>query len=163
MDETDRLLDLADRRDITNLRYSYSHAIDACEWERWGDLFCADGVWNPRGRSPQEGPDEIREFGETELDEEYLFTFHEALLPAITLDGDEATGEWYLRFTYADHDGVAGVKFGRYRDRYCRTEDGWKFAEVRAEITAHSGTTFGYDVVADDYYERDVVRFRVDD
>jgi ketosteroid isomerase-like protein len=159
MSSTVDAAELADRHAITDLRYQYSHTIDACDWERWGSLFTTDAVWNPDGRSPQVGPAEIREFGETVLAEEYVFTCHEAFMPSLDVDGDAAAGEWYLRFTYADRDGIAGTKFGRYRDEYRRTDEGWKFSYIRAEITAYTGSTFTYDEAYDDYYDVDLVRF----
>lgn len=160
MSSTKQPEEVVDTLAIVELRSEYAHAIDSCDWERWASLFCDDTVWHPEGRDPQTGPEEIYEFGSTVLDTEYAYTCHEAFMPAVSIEGDTATGDWYLRLTYADYDGVAGWKLGTYLDEYRKTAEGWKFAEVRAEIDFHTGETFSYDTVADEHYEKDLVSLR---
>jgi len=154
-----QLQTLLDRAAIVELRHEYAHCIDRCEWDRWAELFCEDAHVTYEGRPDLKGRDEIREFGASVLNREYAFTYHEALLPVVLVDGDTATGEWYLRLYYAGCEGGAGLRLGRYSDEYRRTEEGWKFAAVSTEICAHTGSTFDYAVVPDGHYEKDLVEF----
>ena len=65
-----------------------------------------------------------------------IVTMHHVHHPEITVDGDTATGRWYL------HDQVlsAELRFklegaAFYEDRYVRTPDGWKVAHTGYERT----------------------------
>jgi hypothetical protein len=65
-----------------------------------------------------------------------VITEHRVTHPEITVSGDEASGGWYLQ----DRVIVADVNFmligaAFYRDRYRRTEDGWKISATGYERT----------------------------
>jgi hypothetical protein len=58
-----------------------------------------------------------------------VITEHRVTHPEIQVDGDEATGTWYLqdRVIVADFNFMLfGAAF--YEDRYRRTPDGWKIS-----------------------------------
>ena len=62
---------------------------------------------------------------------EGMLTLHQAHHPEITVDGDTATGHWYLY----DKVIVEAFKFvlegaAFYTDRYTRTADGWKLSHT---------------------------------
>jgi hypothetical protein len=62
---------------------------------------------------------------------EGLISMHHAHHPEITVDGDEATGRWYLedKVIVPELDFVLeGAAF--YTDRYVRTPDGWRIART---------------------------------
>ncbi len=45
----------------------------------------------------------------------------------VTLDGDEATGSWFVTEYGRYRDGNETFLGGRYRDRYVKTSEGWRF------------------------------------
>ena len=60
-----------------------------------------------------------------------MLTLHQAHHPEIAVDGDTATGDWYLQ----DKVIVEAFKFvlegaGFYSDRYTRTGDGWRMTHT---------------------------------
>ena len=52
--------------------------------------------------------------------------------PVIDIDGDTARGRWTVmaRHTTRGEDAHTGVAYGRYAERYLRTPDGWRIAEL---------------------------------
>lgn len=67
---------------------------------------------------------------------EGLVTLHQAHHPEITVDGDTATGRWYL------HDQVISAEYrfklegaAFYEDRYARTPEGWKVSHTGYQRT----------------------------
>ncbi len=62
---------------------------------------------------------------------EGLISMHHAHHPEISVDGDEATGRWYLEdkvIVPELHFVLEGAAF--YTDRYVRTPDGWRIAHT---------------------------------
>jgi hypothetical protein len=62
---------------------------------------------------------------------EGLITMHQVHHPEITVDGDTATGRWYLHdkvFVEAFRFMLEGGAF--YADRYVRTPDGWRVSHT---------------------------------
>ena len=62
---------------------------------------------------------------------EGMLTLHQAHHPEIEVDGDTATGRWYLQ----DKVIIEAFKFvlegaALYKDRYVRTPDGWRIAHT---------------------------------
>ena len=65
-----------------------------------------------------------------------VLTEHRVTHPEITVAGDDATGTWYLqdRVIVAEFDFMLiGAAF--YRDRYRRTDDGWKISSTGYDRT----------------------------
>jgi hypothetical protein len=79
------------------------------------------------------GPEEIRVGGER-LQEAWDFFVQTTHPGTVRLDGDTATGRAYLHETVRLKNGVQGINYAVYHDRYRRTEDGWRFAERVYEI-----------------------------
>lgn len=126
----------SDRQSIQELRANYSHTIDhgiqSGEWDEFLALYTDDAIVD----YPQEtlqGPQEIETFAEG-LQEAYEFTMHTAQMPRVKVDGDEATGEWYLVVFYAAADGSEGYALGRYEDNYRVVDDEWKFSGIKARV-----------------------------
>jgi hypothetical protein len=78
-----------------------------------------------------EGREAIRAFLEA-LPEQLSFALHWVMNPRITIDGDVATGRWYLLepCTAAGSErAIWGA--GRYEERYVRIGGEWKFQDVK--------------------------------
>ena len=65
-----------------------------------------------------------------------IVTMHHVHHPEISVDGDSATGRWYLydKVLAPEHDFyLEGAAF--YEDSYLRTSEGWKIARTGYERT----------------------------
>ncbi len=117
--------DSDDIRAIEQLKYAYFRTLDLKQWDAYEALFVpeatgayAELVFGSR----QEIVDYMRANLPTEM-----ITVHQAHHPEITVDGDTATGRWYLFDTVlvpAFDFGLEGAAF--YEDTYVRTPDGWR-------------------------------------
>ncbi|MER7922334.1 nuclear transport factor 2 family protein [Streptomyces sp. NPDC096057] len=122
---------------ITKLRSEYSWAYDAADARAFAELFAPDGEcdlgdWGVfRGRPAIEAGIA----GQTVAPDPLPATIHSVSTPLITVDGDTATGSWYVTVYHQPREGdTQPVRFvGRYFDRYRRLEEGWKFEGVRLE------------------------------
>ena len=65
-----------------------------------------------------------------------MITEHRVTHPEITVNGDEATGIWYLqdRVIVAEFDFML-IGAGFYHDRYRRTADGWRISATGYDRT----------------------------
>jgi hypothetical protein len=122
----------------------YTHRVDFGEAERVAELFAEDGVWEV-GDARFEGRDALRAMFRARQDMAGRRSRHVCTNLAIDVVGpDEAAGLVYLSLyrhdfaTSAPNDtpapGGPPVAVGQYRDRFVRTEDGWRFAFRRAEL-----------------------------
>lgn len=129
-----------DRLEIHELRAAYSRAIDEENYERAHEVFTDDAVVRYRGRDVH-GSDEVYEYWRDEV--EYEFSMHTVQMPEIDIDGDKATGKWYMLVFYVAPDETEGHVMGWYKDEYRRDGGEWKIAEMDMEIEHDTG---GYHV-----------------
>jgi ketosteroid isomerase-like protein len=129
---TDRL---AIEQQLTALSYAFAYNIDHGDFTALVDLFTEDGVFHSGGQVVR-GQAELRVAMQARPNttlRHVMTNFHFTNLTA-----DEAVGVVYCITHHAngDWDGsgplVYGTTQGRFidlRDRYRRTDDGWRFAE----------------------------------
>jgi ketosteroid isomerase-like protein len=125
---------IADRVRIEALRGEFTDAAMMCDYDRVASLFTPDGALRmPNVPVDLEGRDQIRGWRERReaLVEHFIQTTHPG---AIQLDGDTATGRAYLHELIRLRDGSSHQNYAIYRDRYQRTDDGWKFTERVYEV-----------------------------
>ena len=133
-DDTERMVRrLADIEAIRQLKYRYCGLCDAgYDADPLADLFTADAVWDGGPIGTHEGREAIRRFFQGSPNR-VPWALHMVTNPIIEVDGDSATGQWYLwePLVYALPGGEqAWWMSARYDDRYRRTPDGWKFERV---------------------------------
>ncbi|MDF2583284.1 MAG: hypothetical protein K0R33_1927 [Mycobacterium sp.] len=146
---------LAEIEAIKQVKYRYLRALDTKHWDDFADTLTEDV---------------IGDYGES-LGEEHHFTDRATLVefmrnampagvitehrvthPEIDIDGDQATGIWYLQ------DKVIAAEFnfmlvgaGFYHDTYRRTADGWRISKTGYDRTydaSLSTETLGFKVKA---------------
>ena len=127
------------RNDIRQLRAAYGHYLDRGDWEAWADLFAPDAVVEYGSYRRLEGVDEIQEFGETVVEDLFEYSMHTAQMPLIDVDGESATGHWYLLVYYQLADGDPGWIYGTYTDEYRLVDGEWKFSYVTNEVAVDTG------------------------
>jgi ketosteroid isomerase-like protein len=125
-----------DRLEIHELRGKYSRAIDYENYSDASDVFTEDAVL-AYPDTELHGSDEIAEFWREEV--EYQFSRHTVQMPSIQIDGDTATGDWYMLVFYVALDGTDGAVMGWYSDEYERVDGNWKIARMEAGVTYDTG------------------------
>ena len=136
----DRLRRLEDYEALRNLKARYAaYCDDNYDADSIASLFTIDAIWDggPMGRG--EGRDGIRELF-LKSPGRMPFAIHYVTNPVIEIDGDRATGRWYLwqpcvaaKDVVAPHEEAVWMG-GVYSDQYVRENDTWLFAHVQIEL-----------------------------
>ena len=107
---------------------------------RIASLFVEDGVWDGGIRGKAEGREAIREFF-VNASRRLPFAVHMVMNPIIEVDGDTATGTWYLfqPCTYSEGDRAVWGS-ARYDEEYVRVGGVWMFRHLK--LTSHFWTPF---------------------
>ena len=128
-------MDLIAIEEIKRLKYRYFRTLDLKLWDEFGDCLAEDVVAR-YGTQAMDKPlhydnrADVVEFMSGNLGEG-IVTIHIANHPEIDVDGDTATGRWYLQdkvIVPAFQFMLEGAAF--YEDRYARTPDGWRVAHT---------------------------------
>ena len=118
--------------EIRNLLGRYCEVMDAGDWPGLGELFAQGRLTDGNGNEVAAGSAAVARLyaGMVVLHDGSPRTRHLTTNPVIDVSGDQAT----CRSSFAVLQQVgagplAPVAAGRYRDRFLRTEGGWRFAE----------------------------------
>lgn len=130
-----RLLRLEAIEDIRRLKMRYARLCDSgYPADALSELFVEDSVWDGgESLGRYEGIDEIRQFF-TNSPARIAWAMHYCVASDISVDPDltSATGSWYLLQPLTRF-GDATWLMGVYYEEYLRTDDGWRFKNVRLE------------------------------
>jgi SnoaL-like domain len=130
---------LADVTAIETIKYRYLRGLDTKHWDDFANTLTEDVV----GRYGSSMGEEHHFTNRTDLVEymrsslpSNVITEHRVTHPEIEVNGDEATGIWYLqdKVIVAEFDFML-IGAGFYHDRYRRTADGWRISEVGYDRT----------------------------
>lgn len=138
-----RLRAIEDIEAIKRLKFRYADACDRnYDADTLASLFTEDAIWDGGLFGRHEGREAIRTFF-ANVSSDIPFALHYMMNPIINVDGDEATGAWYLfqTCTFADARGNTAI-FGaaRYDELYRRVDGEWKF--FRLELISSFWTPF---------------------
>ena len=114
---------------IQRLKHEYCFAIDGGDYERWASLFTEDGRFVRDSGETFEGHEEIHAFASEGFDAAMDHSAHVVTNPVVDVEGDTATGRWYLLLFYRDADGNEGWRQATYEDEYRRVDGEWRIAE----------------------------------
>lgn len=133
----------SDRLEIYELKYRCCWAIDHNDAQTLTDVFTSDGTL--QGKRLTESDPYVRFDGHEELlslvqpeDEagSTALTQHRPYNPVLTIDGDTATGKWYVTvISVPESKETIDLLVGTYEDSYRRVDGTWKIDAVRAEFT----------------------------
>ena len=116
---------IEDETALRNLMATYVDAANRRDGELWKSTWAEDGVWCIMGMDVI-GRDNI-----LDMWQQVLQTFEFALLlPSsgqFSVDGDSATGHWYLQELTRNTAGESTMMVSRYQDSYRRDGDGWLY------------------------------------
>ncbi len=116
---------LEDIAAIGQLKYRYLRTLDTKQWDDFTDCFLAEATADYNGLVFDDR-EALVAFMRKNMGEGML-TQHQVHHPEIEVDGDTATGRWYLQdrvIVEAFRFMMEGAAF--YEDRYRRTPDGWR-------------------------------------
>ena len=114
---------------IKQLKYRYVRTLDLKQWDDFAECFVSEATGDYDGLA-FEDRSSLVEYMRANLGEG-LISMHHAHHPEISVDGDGATGRWYLEdkvIVPELHFVLEGAAF--YTDRYVRTPDGWRIAHT---------------------------------
>ena len=131
-----RLQVLEDIEAIRELKARYClYCDDSYDSEGIASLFVDDAVWDGGVLGRCDGRDEIRSFFKS-ASRVISFAIHHVCNPLIEVEGDRATGQWYLfqPCTYTDGERAIWM-LARYHDEYVREASAWKFQNVKIDVS----------------------------
>jgi len=119
---------------IKQVKYRYMRALDTKHWDDFADTLTEDIIGEYGSSLGEE-----HHFGDRASLVDFMrnsmpanvITEHRVTHPEITVNGDEATGIWYLqdKVIVAEFDFML-MGAGFYEDTYRRTADGWKISKT---------------------------------
>ena len=136
-----RLLALEAVEEIKRLKARYcAYCDDDYDADGIANLFAEDAIWEGGTFGRYNGRDEIRQFF-VNAPAMLPFTVHMVMNPIIEVNGDTATGIWYLFQACTFAEGERAVwGSARYDEEYARVDGAWKFKNLK--LSSHFWTPF---------------------
>lgn len=122
-----------DRQQITELVARWADASNRVDSEAWAATLSDDCVYSMTGGPKRNGRDEIVEYS-VEVLGSIEFVLQLVHSGTVEVDGDLATGRWFISEYQGFSEDKGAFVIGVYQDRYVRTADGWKFAERQLDV-----------------------------
>jgi ketosteroid isomerase-like protein len=131
----DRLRALEDAEEIKRLKIRYAAACDNnYDADAIAELFAEDAIWDGGSLGKAVGRGKIRAFFRR-APEFFPFAIHHVMNPLIEVNGDRATGQWYLLQPATMAKGNQAVWLAAtYHDEYVRLDGKWMFQHL--QVTA---------------------------
>jgi ketosteroid isomerase-like protein len=127
-----------DQLALQDLMARYVDAVNRRDAQAWAATWDDNGCWNLLGNEVS-GKDSI-----VGLWQQMMAGFEFALMiPSSCLfdiDGDSASGHWYLQELARDNEGNSSSLFSRYIDTYIRRNGQWLYQSRRYEIIYHDAS-----------------------
>jgi ketosteroid isomerase-like protein len=122
----------AELEELRQLKYRYLRTLDLKEWDDFADTLTEDVTADYGERLSFTGRDAVVAFMRQSLGTGSIITVHQCHHPEISVDGDVATGRWYLEDKVIITEQrmlLTGAAF--YDDRYRKCDDGaWRIART---------------------------------
>jgi ketosteroid isomerase-like protein len=113
---------------IRDLVYRYADAVCRRDEDAWGATWAEDGVWQLSGAPRTEGRAAIVQLWLGAMSQ-FPFVAQIVHSGMLDIDGEQATGRWYLSESIQFADGNGMQNIGCYQDRYVKRDGQWLFAE----------------------------------
>lgn len=122
---------LAAIEEIRMLRYRYCFHLDDRNWAAMAGLFAGDAIGDYGYLGTAHGRDGIQRFFEETVSKLVLFSAHFMHNPVITVDGDTATGQWYISAPGTVKEDTAVYALVKADDTYRRIDGVWKIQSLK--------------------------------
>ena len=129
----DDVKQLVDKDSIKELWYNSCYLVDEGDLDGVLESYTEDALMDTGAFGRAEGRVAIREMLENLFSEGLMFTRHMVHMPLIEIDGDEATGKWYLDCPSIVGDGEAAWIQGTYKHTFRRLNGKWKISKFTFE------------------------------
>ena len=145
-----RIQRLDDIEAIKQLKATYCALCDdGYDADGLAELFTEDAVWDGGALGVANGREKIHKFF-SNTPRVMPFAVHMVMNPRIEIDGDQATGRWYLFQAATFSPGEDRTQLwgsARYDEEYVRVDGEWRFASVK--LTSRFWTPFdeGWEAV----------------
>ncbi|MBV1930628.1 MAG: nuclear transport factor 2 family protein [Porticoccaceae bacterium] len=130
-----RITTLEDIEAIKQLKARYCDICDDMHNpDRIASVFAADGIWEGGDFGKAQGHKAIRELF-SGFSKQISFSQHNIMNPIITVDGDRATGSWYIvgPWDFVENNQNVWMTL-RYDDDYVKVDGEWKYQHLRAVL-----------------------------
>lgn len=128
---------------LRDLMARYVDAVNRRDGQAWAATWCEDATWNLLG-SPVQGRDNI-----VGLWQQMMAGFEFAIMmPAsclLQVDGDQASGHWYLQEFTRDLEGNSAMVLSRYLDTYRRVDGQWLYQSREYSFIYQGSADLGGD------------------
>ena len=122
---------LAAVEEIRKVRYRYCFLLDERDWEGMSALFTEDAIGDYGHLGTVHGREGIRKLFEESVSKLVLFSAHFMQNPVIEVDGDTATGQWYIFSPGTVEEDRAVFALVKAYDTYRRVEGVWKIETLK--------------------------------
>ena len=130
-----RITRLEDIEAIKQLKARYCEICDdGHNPDRVTSVFAEDAIWESADFGKAQGHEEIRELFRG-FQKMFSFSQHNIMNPIIKVDGDRATGVWYIMgpWTYSETNDEKWFAL-RYDDDYVKVNGEWKYQHLRVAL-----------------------------
>jgi hypothetical protein len=124
--------------DIEAIKQLKARYCDICDDmhnpDRIASVFAEDGIWESGDFGVAQGHEKIRELfsGFKRL---FSFSQHNITNPLIEINGDKATGVWYIMGPWTETEGDKEIWMSaRYDDDYLKINNEWKYQHLRVAV-----------------------------
>jgi hypothetical protein len=130
-----RVRRLEDIEELKKLKAQYcAYCDDNYNPEGLAGLFIEDGVWDAgEGFGRHVGHEAIKAFFRA-VSKDITFAAHMVLNPVLEVDGDRATGKWYILMPATLKETTAAWLLGKYDEEYVRVRGRWMYKSLKADI-----------------------------
>lgn len=124
--------------DIEAIKYLKSQYCEICDDlhnpDRIASVFAEDAIWESADFGIARGHKEIQELF-ANFKKMFSFSQHNIMNPRIEVNGDRATGIWYIMgpWTYAETKEEKWLAL-RYDDDYVKIDGEWKYQHLRVAL-----------------------------
>ena len=118
---------------IRNLVSRYADAVCRRDPDQWIATWAEDCRWDLGGGRVTEGREATLELWKAAI-ANYPWVVQLVCNGIVEVDGDHATGSWYILELNHLSDGSGVLHCGNYEDTYRKGPDGWQFASRRFHL-----------------------------
>lgn len=142
---------LSSREEIKELKSKFCRDVDEQNYENLQTLFSEDALiiyshLNHADYGEYQGPEGIRDFVESMVDEIVGFRVHMIHNPILSVNGDQAEGRWYFEVPVVFKDtNTPGWVQGTYHDEFRRNEEGWRISRLEGRFNYIAQYKDGWD------------------
>ncbi|MFT4562085.1 MAG: ketosteroid isomerase-like protein [Gammaproteobacteria bacterium] len=130
-----RITRLEDIEAIKQLKALYCEICDDMHNpDRIASVFAEDAIWESPDFGQAKGHDEIRQLFQNFKDK-FSFSQHNIMNPRVEVDGNSATGIWYIAGPWTETEGSKETwMMARYDDDYVKIDGQWKYQHLRVKV-----------------------------